>query len=161
MLSCPQQVLRVLNLVAKRILPDLTDTASDDILNSFLNCHAAADLVNKLVEKAVSALVRNLCTHVRTLSRSLARPPRRSTNDFCADVKAIWMPASSSFCCTNDRALCLSASESVIRFNGWDGSAATVPVLATKNDSARRSSAPLASAFELSRLSLTTTTWAT
>ena len=49
LLSCPWQVLRIVSVIPKRVLPQLNDTASDDILNGRLDVLATSDFVNELV----------------------------------------------------------------------------------------------------------------
>ena len=58
-----------------------------------------------------------------TLSRSLARPPRRSICSASCLEMSMLTPESCNFCLTNESELAVSASDSAIDCSGFDGSA--------------------------------------
>lgn len=60
---------------------------------------------------------------IRTLSRSLARPPRRSTCRASCGEMLTSAPESCNFCFTNDKELVASASDKAMEFSGFDGKA--------------------------------------
>jgi hypothetical protein len=58
-----------------------------------------------------------------TLSRSLARPPRRSICLASCPEISMSTPESRSFCLTNESELAVSASDSAIDCSGFEGRA--------------------------------------
>lgn len=78
--------------------------------------------MNELEIKFVSSKVSLRCV-IHTLSRSLARPPRRSMYSASCPEMSILIPESLSFCLTNESELAVSASDSAIDCSGFDGRA--------------------------------------
>jgi hypothetical protein len=122
LLSGPQQPLGIFRIVSKSILPQFYNSSLYNVFDGVGDTLPCTDLMNNLAIGVLN-IIRCKPNEIRTLSRSLARPPKRSMRCTSSGLMLYSTPTSSSLWLMYDTELAGSASVRATVLRGFVGNA--------------------------------------